>query len=216
MPRRRKQVKPSENVLEIHPWSRFPQSDNNALRLIIGSFPPNKFTTHKETLTDHDADFFYGSKDNEFWELFCEALGLSYEWPKDVEKLKSWLQENRWVITDIVSETKRKKNSALDSDLIEIKWNSKTIDSILLRNPILFIFFTSKWVEVNYHKNVTPLLKNSVLADETILISPSRNGLRTVKKAKFLKIAMNDGEKPNEFRKRYYRDMLNSSRTEVK
>lgn len=49
---------------ETHPWKRSPKENNKASKLILGSFPPNKFTVYTEKKTQCDMDFFYGSKDN--------------------------------------------------------------------------------------------------------------------------------------------------------
>jgi hypothetical protein len=193
---------------ENHPWHRFPETDNSATHLIIGSFPPNKFTEYKDKLTRCDVEFFYGSKDNGFWELFISSLDLTLKWPDDIETIKTWLYDNNWMVTDIVAKAQRKKNSALDADLIIMDWNNRIIDKLLSNNPIKYIYFTSKWVSDHFHKNIAPKLSSKAKYDETILISPSRNGLRTVSVATYLKYKMPKDETASEFRQRYYRQAL--------
>jgi hypothetical protein len=193
---------------ETHPWTRFPLIDNSATHLIIGSFPPNKFTLYPDKLTMCDTEFFYGSKNNEFWELFIKAHGLKFKWPDNFDQIKGWINTNKWAITDIVATTQRIKDSALDSDLLNPTWNIEPIDTLLSKNPIKFIYFTSSWVSTKFHKHIAPKLSIKKEYDKTILISPSRNGLRTVSRAKFLRYEMRDNETATEFRLRYYRQAL--------
>ena len=102
------------NDIEIHPWEFFPQSGKGK-KLIIGSFPPKRFT-NPQNLQDGDVDFFYGSIDNRFWDLFCEAKNLEVNWRINPELLKQYLMDNNWIVSDIVFKTKRRKNTALDKD----------------------------------------------------------------------------------------------------
>ena len=53
-------------------------------------------------------DFFYGSKQNGFWELFINSLKLKID-IDDLKVLKNWLRKNKWGLTDIVLKTTRKK-----------------------------------------------------------------------------------------------------------
>lgn len=51
-------------MIEKHPWVKFPKAEDKAIKLILGSFPPIKFTVSKENMTQCDMDFFYCSRDN--------------------------------------------------------------------------------------------------------------------------------------------------------
>ena len=103
---------PWEDITEIHPWSLFPKT-GVCSKLIVGSFPPNRFTSHEEKRSQLDMDFFYGSKDSGFWGLFLETMGLNYELPLELASLKKWLIDNNWGLVDIVSECQRKKGYRL-------------------------------------------------------------------------------------------------------
>lgn len=96
MGRKPKIYQPWEDLVEHHPWKMFPNNTNISKKLIIGSFPPNRFTNHNERKTKCDMDFFYGSKDSGFWELFTETLGLNFKISDDLESLKKWLINNNW------------------------------------------------------------------------------------------------------------------------
>jgi hypothetical protein len=196
-----------DNKIEAHPWKRFPKT-NKATRLIIGSFPPNKFTTYKVRQTKCDSNFFYGSKDNGFWDLFIKSLELDYKWPDHIKDLKNWLTYNKWAITDIVYKTYRKSDSAFDSDLLVESWNTKIINDIFNNNNISHVYFTSKWVSDKFHKYVHEHLDNYKPDETIILISPSRNGLRSIKRTKDLKIKIGDNEPVSLFRQRYYKQAL--------
>jgi G:T/U-mismatch repair DNA glycosylase len=205
MPRGRpRRVMSWDGVTEIHPWRRFPEVDNEAKCLILGSFPPNKFTTYRQRLTRCDEDFFYGSKDNSFWELFIQAKNLDFIWPDNIDDLKAWLINNEWIVSDIVFSTTRRKDSASDTGLIVNIWNREMISNMFANNPIKNIYFTSKWVSENFHKHIKPDITNYPDdANEFILMSPSPAGLISTKWCRDI-FPINHGEDLEEYRKRYY------------
>jgi G:T/U-mismatch repair DNA glycosylase len=200
--RRPKTISPWEDVSEEHPWKQFPKLDNRKY-LILGSFPPNKFTSHKERLSVNDQDFFYGSQENSFWDLFLLAFGLEPKLSKDIEQLKLWLRNNGWVVSDIVAKTKRKADSAFDSDLMVEQWNTEIIAHIFKTNDIRLVYFTSKYVEANFFKYVYPLAQIANSVNFTTLISPSKNGLRMLKSFKD-SFKIHPLETLTDYRKRYY------------
>lgn len=199
-----KQHEPWEDKIEIHPWKKFHSKKNTCAKLIVGSFPPNRFTTHCERKTNCDMDFFYGSKDNGFWELFCETFGLNYAIPDDLELIKQWLIFNKWGLTDIVSSCKRKLDTAYDTDLISIEWNKNGVSEILDKNEINTIYFTSVWVRDKFEKHIN----SSKNIKSYVLPSPSRNGLRSIKRATYLDLKFKENESSTDFRKRCYIDIL--------
>lgn len=196
-----------EDKIETHPWVKFPQISTSANYFILGSFPPNKFTNHKSNLNPSDFDFFYGSNRNKFWSLFAEANNIDFK--NDPENLKNWLHNNKWVISDIVLQTYRKKDSAYDSDLLIEKWNCEVISEIFSSNPIKKISFTSKWVKEKFERNVKPFLNNQLdLNIQTIiLISPSPNGLMSLDWARKILPQFQD-ENKTQYRLRYYKETL--------
>ncbi|PHK16082.1 hypothetical protein VF13_39700 [Nostoc linckia z16] len=212
MGRKPKVYEPFEKIVEYHPWIRFPEAANQAKNLVIGSFPPNKFTSHREKLTLCDIDFFYGSKENAFWELFVSAKNLTYKIPDDIAEVKHWLIENYWSVTDIVKSAQRKKDTAYDTDLINLSWNIEAIESIFTTNPIRNVYFTSRWVKEKFDIHIKPNLANLPYSgiNEFVLLSPSRNGLRSAKKARFTTQKSQESETAGEFRKRYYSFILNA------
>ena len=56
-----------------HPFA--PEIPEGATKLIIGTMPPYRFCNTDEALYDDDVNFYYGSRDNYFWELVSDASG---------------------------------------------------------------------------------------------------------------------------------------------
>jgi hypothetical protein len=216
-------MSPSTSIIEVHPWVSYPDASQSATKVIIGSFPPKRFTKHtgegidngssiyKRDLWKEDADFFYGSADNSFLSLIAEALGVNYSGPADIDQLKEYLAENGWVVTDIVLEAIRNPkcpDSAADTDLRVITWNKEAILRIFSENKINTIFFTSNWVKKNFFKYVKEASSPDVSDCEVYtLISPSRQGLMSLKWA-FEVLPIEEGEPKTDYRKRYYQTLL--------
>lgn len=206
-------------TIETHPWEYFPKN-SKIEKLIIGSFPPNKmvFEYGKEVVYQNKIksfiiketkryDFFYGSSQNQFWNLFFNSLTKINISDNDQE-LKDWLIENNWGVTDLIYKTTRKKDSPNDSDLVPIEWNVFNIKSILNSNKINSIYFTSKWVQKHFEK----LFKDEehMFIKKFILISPSPSGLRVFPSEVLKELPKNKNESNSEYRLRYYNYVLNT------
>ena len=61
------------NKKSTHPFA--PEIPEGATKLIIGTMPPYRFCNTDEMLYDDDVNFYYGSRDNYFWELVSDASG---------------------------------------------------------------------------------------------------------------------------------------------
>lgn len=188
-----------------HPWIVFPETKKGN-KLILGSFPPKRFTINPQNLPENDINFFYGSSDNKFWEMFCISKGLNYNWRLSPEKLKNYLIDNNWIVSDIILKTTRKVENALDKDLIVTEWNIKIIKEILDNNNIETIYFTSKWVQEKFCTKIFPSLTK--IPKTVILISPSRNGLMSLNWAREIYPQLKT-ETNTEYRQRYYTHFLN-------
>lgn len=189
---------------EQHPWIVFPQLKTGK-KLILGSFPPKRFTTEPQNLMKSDVDFFYGSVANEFWKMFCTSKGLDFDWRLNLEKLKSHLIANNWIVSDIILKTTRRIDNALDKDLLVTEWNIKIINELIENNKIETIYFTSKWVQEKFCAKISPFLNK--IPKTVILISPSKNGLMSLNWAReILKQLPNENNK--DYRQRYYNHFL--------
>jgi G:T/U-mismatch repair DNA glycosylase len=114
--------------MESHPFPTLIDQDTRTL--IIGTFPPPRFTLPQEgkELLPGDLPYYYGSRNNQFWRLLAEVFPDELIWvdlretdrQKAVEGLKDFLSNRRLGITDIVKTAERKSDTASDGDLIPI------------------------------------------------------------------------------------------------
>ena len=131
---------------ETHPFK--PYIPENATKLIIGTIPPPRFA--KNELSDKDVDFYYGSKDSNFWDIIGEITSVDFKKEnsvQEVEKRKNFLKENNIGICDIVLRTNRKEPcSAADNNLINIE-HLDIVNEILVKYPkIDTLLYTSEFV----------------------------------------------------------------------
>ena len=147
---------------EEHPF--LPFVPEYATKLIIGTIPPERF--YKKNLFCSDVDFYYGSKDNAFWNLLGEIFGIKFLNEKnenEIQKRKNFLTDKKIGICDIVKKTTRKNGSALDKDL-DVK-EFLDITELLEANPnIDTLIYTSatggvksmmsKYLKNKYNKEI--------------------------------------------------------------
>jgi len=206
-------------MIEEHPWKLFPKN-NPIKKLIIGSFPPNKMVFKNGGIVKYEDglkkvidrntvrfDFFYGSKQNRFWDLFIKSLNININL-ENVEELKDWIKNNNWGLVDIVLKTSRKKDSPTDGDLIPIEWNIKLIEKIILENDIQSIYFTSSWVKKHFNKKINE--NCHIKINKYLLISPSPLGLMRIPNDIINIYPKNINEKNSDYRERYYSLVLNN------
>ena len=107
-----------------HPYA--PYIPKGATRLIVGTIPPYRFCVKPQVLLDGDVDFYYGSRDNCFWELICEVAkgkaDLSNENTENaIEQRKALLGSLKTGITDIVRSCVHKDGKSDDNSLMDIE-----------------------------------------------------------------------------------------------
>jgi G:T/U-mismatch repair DNA glycosylase len=189
--------------IERHP---FPELIPKGVKtLIIGSFPPIKLTADQKNISGDNKhlyesyfqrfrdqrpgsniSFYYGSKENLFWELMKEAFGVQEELDTP-EAIKSFLGKKLIGITDIIEKCQRRASrrnptktnpqsdciGSLDKDLIILE--SRDVVGSIIKNNIERVFCTSKYV----HKKLMDLDKKEgqrlkqLQIEPTILLSPS-------------------------------------------
>lgn len=127
--------------IEIHPYEPF--YNENTKALIIGTTPPMRFTQGLELMPD-DVDFYYGSRDNYFWDLMGDVFNRHFKRVNSEEAIvqrKCFLEDQHVGLVDIVLEFTRKEHNASDNNLDVIRYQN--IFEILMNNPsIERIFFT--------------------------------------------------------------------------
>lgn len=130
-------------MIETHPFPPF--FDDQTEVLIIGTTPPMRFTqVLGKKLNDNDVDFYYGSRDNYFWDFIGESFNVKLarvNSDQAIEERKELLRGNGIGLADIVFEFIRLENDASDNNLEVIRFQN--LYGILSSNPLISkIFFT--------------------------------------------------------------------------
>lgn len=114
----------------------------NAKYMILGSFTA-------KIPSDNSYSWFYDTKRNQFWPI----LEKVYEIKLDTKtKKKELFTRLKIALADIISSCERSRNTSSDTNLINCSYN-QSIKSIINKNPIEKIYFTSRFVE-NKFKNL--------------------------------------------------------------
>ena len=133
--------------VQTHPYS--PVYSNKTTSLIIGTTPPARFCNPNDPLEEDDVNFFYGSLDNLFWELFGECTKTEFirnNSKQAIKQRQEFLQNRNIGIVDILGKLNRIDNSASDNALKVVEFQD--ILGILNKTPsINSIFFTGKATE---------------------------------------------------------------------
>lgn len=176
-----------------HPYKPFiPQ---NATKLIIGTMPPYRFCIKPQKLFDDDVNFYYGSKDNFFWDLLAKVTGTQLEFKNSEEAIrqrKSLLIKLNIGITDIIEKCNHKNEKSDDASLEII--TRKPIEKWLFQSPkIDTLIYTSAFVinqinqvaDKSYHnwkipRKIGTIVINKKEYNVVILYSPSPMALRSV------------------------------------
>lgn len=106
--------------LHQHPYEPFIQKDTK--KLIVGTLPPPRFSTGD--LLEKDVDFCYGSYYNSLWLFIGKIHNLNLRFDNSQEAIdqrKTFLQENKIGICDIVESAEREKIDASDLGMQNIK-----------------------------------------------------------------------------------------------
>ena len=173
----------------IHPYNDEKFNLENAKTFIIGSIPPYRFSNTKNLLCG-DIDWYYGSKDNSFWDILKESCCDSEITLCTKEEQQKFLKKNNIGIFDMIQKCTRKEGcGSSDSDL----HNIELIDAceIISKNinKELKLFFTSIFVADLFNKQTGAKIdtKNRELQEITlcnkrlkviILYSPSQSWSR--------------------------------------
>lgn len=121
----------------------------NSKLMIVGSYPPVSLGKR---------DFFYSSKQNQFWKIIENIYRTKLETKR---KKELFLEINNIAMTDIIKKCRRVRNNSSDENLEIIEYMD--IRRILKDNKsINKIFFTSKFVEKEFKKQFPDIKLTSV------------------------------------------------------
>jgi hypoxanthine-DNA glycosylase len=155
---------------ETHPFGNFVPPQPRYL--FLGSFPPRS------------ANWFYGSSRNQFWPILEKVYGIRLPDQKSRQDLCSRL---KIAVSDIIYQCVRAKGNSLDTNLVDIVYNTAGIEKILRENNIQSIFFTSRFVETRFHAHFHALYTNYPQLKLIPLPSPSPRYALMSKSQKIIK-----------------------------
>lgn len=147
-------------TVETHPFGVF--SPPNAKYLLLGSFVAVK--------QDDTYDWFYGSKRNQFWPLIEEVYSAKLPNKDSRQNLFTKLSI---AIADMIHQCERRDGNSMDSNLINLVYNTDGLKKLLQENPIKKIFFSSRFVENEFKKKFTELIQLYPAIELITLPSPS-------------------------------------------
>lgn len=96
-----------------HPYP--PYIPKNSTKLIVGTLPPPRFSTHD--FKEGDVNFCYGSRDGQLWKILDQLfdLKLKFETTEEaIQQRKDFLVKQQIGICDIVESCERQKIDATD------------------------------------------------------------------------------------------------------
>ena len=102
-----------------HPYEPF--IPEGAIKLIVGTLPPPRFSMGN--LKNGDVDFCYGSIDGQLWKILDEIFKLNLHFETSelaIQQRKNFLLENNMGICDIVASCERVKMDASDLGMSKI------------------------------------------------------------------------------------------------
>jgi len=141
-----------EIELYQHPFE--PYVPENAKKLILGTMPPHRFCAQPQEIGNDDVNFYYGSKDNGFWDILGDITNNIFDQKNNgdsIQQRKDFLNNYNLAIADIIYQFTRCGQSALDTSLCVYKLRS--ITDVLEKNQnIELILFTSGEVEKYFKK----------------------------------------------------------------
>lgn len=140
--------------METHPYGSFVPT--RARFLLLGSFPGKP---------EAGNDWFYSNRRNQFWSILESVYNLRLDTKKSKQKLFTRL---KIAITDIVYQCERLRGTNLDSNLVNIVYNTQEIEKLLRQNKIQKVYFSSRYVENKFKR-----LFGSIAIDLITLPSPS-------------------------------------------
>jgi G:T/U-mismatch repair DNA glycosylase len=103
-------------------------------KLILG-------TIHAHDRSRFKTDFFYGNRGS-LWTLLHKAFPLELTEPESKKSIQAFLKARGIAMSDVIAQCRRRKDTALDADLIDIQLHEDLVPQIH-RSAITDIYFTS-------------------------------------------------------------------------
>lgn len=171
-----KLAKHNQTMITTHQYlDKYPVSADSE-KLIVGTIHPH----------DHERfaiPFFYGNVTS-LWNLLSDAFPDDLKQPLTLEGILAFLETKKISMSDTIRQCQRKKQTALDQDLIPIELNTQIKEDIR-NSKISEILFTSSFGKNNAFKlfyvdilglKITPAIKENrqVMLDKAIFGRPMK------------------------------------------
>ena len=150
-------------MIETHPFGNFIPSKTKYL--LLGSF-----AGRAASYAGSADDWFYGARRNQFWPIVESVYHKELKSKLAKEKL---FTELGVAISDIILQCERQRGSNLDSNLINIVFNTRAITEILEQNRIKVIFFSSRFAENLFRRQFKGIIQQHPEIGLVTLPSPS-------------------------------------------
>jgi G:T/U-mismatch repair DNA glycosylase len=152
----------------------------NAQAILLGTFPSVLIREAFGRVRQSDVDFFYGSRDNNFWPDLSIIYNyhLSYDRTKEaiqqrmqlLDKLHLGLSDAIFACTTL--------GSAMDTALQNIELNTGLIKTLDTHPSIITLYFTSSSGKVNAESLTLKILKDADRLSKMKIIQKSRPRMR--------------------------------------
>lgn len=147
-------------MIEKHPFGVFVPLETEYF--LLGSF------TGK--IMDDSYDWFYANKRNQFWPIMEKVYKTDLNTKAKKQKLFTKLG---MAIADIILTCERRAGNNLDTNLINIKFNTRAVTKVIKKNKIKKIFFSSRFVEKLFRKVFKDIVQQYPKIELVTLPSPS-------------------------------------------
>ena len=166
-------------MIETHAFGNFVPL--NPKYLILGSFTGRQ-AVEGTSAFDESYDWFYGTKRNQFWPILEGVYGIELRNKHSKQELFTKLCI---AMADIIYQCERKEGNNLDTNLVNIVYNTEAITEILESNQIEKIFFTSRDVEDRFKKVFNAIINRHPAIELIYIPSPSPRYAQMSKEQKF-------------------------------
>jgi G:T/U-mismatch repair DNA glycosylase len=135
----------------------------NATALLLGTFPSVLIREAFGRIRPEDVDFFYGSRDNNFW----KDLSIIYKRRLEQERTEAAIRQRMQLLDDLklgLSDAIyacHTKGSAMDTALHDIEPNTQLVTDLDRHPDIIRLYFTSSSGKVNAESGTLRVLRDA-------------------------------------------------------
>ncbi|RYY97240.1 MAG: hypothetical protein EOO11_11435 [Chitinophagaceae bacterium] len=145
-----------------------------ATAILLGTFPSVLIREAFGRIRAEDVDFFYGSRDNNFW----RDLSYIYGRPFDQERTEGAIQQRVQLLDDLklgLSDSIyacHTQGSAMDTALHDIEPNTQLVADLDTHPTVTRLYFTSSSGKVNAESGALRILRNAGRLSAMKIVQP--------------------------------------------